>query len=53
MLLKIIRNIEKEKGTVTLLYSGDDPECNCAVVLRDKLSGYRIVSRTVGRIHGG
>lgn len=52
-LIKIIRDIEKEKGTVTLLYSTGDPEHNCAVVLGDKLSGYGVVKGSVGRIHGG
>lgn len=52
-LLAIIRNMEKENGTVTLLYSANDPECNGAAVLRDKLNGYGVVNRTVGRIHGG
>lgn len=52
-LIAILRKIEKEKGIVTLLHSARDPECNCAAVLRDKLNGYRIVSRSVGRLHGG
>lgn len=52
-LLRIIRNFEEENGVVTLLYSVGDPECNCAVVLKDKLSEYGVVSRSVGRIHGG
>ena len=52
-LISIIRNFEKENGTVTLLYSKRDPECNCAAVLRDKLNGYRTISRSVGRLHGG
>ena len=52
-LIFIIRKIEKEKGTVTLLYSARDPECNGAAVLRDKLNGYGVVGGAVGRIHGG
>jgi uncharacterized protein YeaO (DUF488 family) len=52
-LIFIIRKIEKEKGTVTLLYSARDPECNGAAVLRDKLKGYGVVGKAVGRIHGG
>jgi len=52
-LLKIIRDIEKENEVVTLLYSVGEPECNCAIVLRDKLSGYRVIGTSVGRIHGG
>ena len=52
-LISIIRNFEKENGTVTFLYSEPDPECNCAAVLRDKLNGYRTVGRSVGRLHGG
>jgi len=52
-LISIIRNFEKEKGNVTLLYSESDPECNCAAVLRDNLNGYRTIGRSVGRLHGG
>jgi len=52
-LLTIIRQTEKEEGTVTLLYSTGNPEHNCAVVLGDKLSGYGVVRGSVGRIHGG
>ncbi len=52
-LISIIRNFEKENGTVTLLYSEHDPECNCAAVLKDKLDGYRTIGRSVGRLHGG
>ncbi len=52
-LLKIIRDIEKENDVVTLLYSVGDPECNCAEVLKDKLSGYEVIRGSVGRIHGG
>jgi uncharacterized protein YeaO (DUF488 family) len=52
-LIAIIRKIEKENGMVTLLHSAHDPECNCARVLRDKLKGYGVVGRAVGRIHGG
>lgn len=51
-LLTIIRNLEKENGTVTLLYLAKDLEHNVAVVLRDKLGGYGVVKRTVGRVHG-
>ena len=52
-LISIILNFEKEKGTVTLLYSEHDPECNGAVVLKDKLEGYRTIGKSVGRLHGG
>jgi len=52
-LIKIIRDIENEKGTVTLLYSIGDSEHNCAVVLRDKLSGYGVIRGSIGRVHGG
>lgn len=31
-LIKIIKDVEKEKGTVTLLYAADDPEQNAAAV---------------------
>lgn len=52
-LLTIIRKMEKENGTVMLMYSAGDSECNGAAVLKDKLSGYGILKKTVGRIHGG
>ncbi len=52
-LIMIIRKIEKEKGMVTLLHSARDHECNCAAVLRDKLNGYKVINRSIGRIHGG
>ena len=52
-LIAIVRKIEKENGTVILLYSASDPECNGAAVLRDKLNGYGVVGKAVGRIHGG
>ena len=52
-LIALIRKMEKEKGTVTLLYSSPDPEHNGAIVLKDKLSGYGVVRGSVGRIHGG
>lgn len=52
-LITIIKKIEKENGKVTLLYSARDPEHNCATVLRDKLNGYKTVSRSVGRLYGG
>lgn len=42
-LIKIIRDNEKEKGTVTLLYSDEDPEHNAAAILMDKLKGYKII----------
>lgn len=35
--LSKIKDLEKEKGTVTLIYSAKDEEYNDAVVLRDKL----------------
>lgn len=40
-LIKIIRDKEKERGTITFLYSTDNHEHNAAAVLRDKLSGYK------------
>lgn len=52
-LLTLIRKMEKENGTVTLLYSTSDPDHNGAAVLRDKLSGYRVVREGVDRTHGG
>lgn len=40
-LIKIIRDKEKERGTVTILYSSENHEHNAAAVLRDKLKGYK------------
>ena len=45
-LIKIIRDTEKEKGTVTILYSTNDPDQNAAAVLRDKLSGYKTIGQS-------
>ena len=45
-LIKIIRNTEKEKLTVTFLYSAQDSEHNAAAVLRDKLSGYKTIGQS-------
>lgn len=45
-LIQIIRDNEKEKGTVTFLYSTSDPEHNAAAVLRDKLNGYRTIGQS-------
>ncbi len=45
-LIKIIRDTEKEKCTVTILYSAHDPEQNAAAVLRDKLSGYKTIGQS-------
>ncbi len=50
-LLKIIKDLENEKGTVTLLYCMDDKN-NCAAILKEKLEGYRVIGKSVGRIHG-
>ncbi|MGB9980356.1 DUF488 domain-containing protein [Methanobacterium sp.] len=52
-IIMIIKKIAKENGRVTLLYSSHNLECNCAVVLRDKLNGYKTIGRSVGRLHGG
>lgn len=49
----IIRNLEKENGTITLLYCSGDPVNNCAAVLKEKLQGYHVIRGSVGRIHGG
>ena len=38
-LVRQIREIEKDRGKVTLLYGADDPEHNQAVVLRQVLKG--------------
>jgi len=45
-LIKIIRDTEKEKGTITFLYSTNNREHNAAAVLRDKLSGYKTLGVT-------
>lgn len=45
-LIKIIRDTEKEKGTVTILYSTQDQDHNAAVVLRDKLKGYKTIGQS-------
>lgn len=45
-LIKIIRDTEKEKGTITILYSAQDPEQNAAAVLMDKLSGYKTIGQS-------
>ncbi len=45
-LIKIIRDTEKEKGTITILYSARDPEYNAAAVLRDKLKGYKTIGQS-------
>ena len=50
---KIIRDMENENGTVTLLYCSPDEEQNCAAVLKEKLEGYRVIGRSVGRTNGG
>jgi uncharacterized protein YeaO (DUF488 family) len=50
---KIIRDMEDENGTFTLLYCSPDDENNCAAILKEKLEGYRIIREYVGRIHGG
>jgi uncharacterized protein YeaO (DUF488 family) len=52
-LQSIIRNLEKENGTITLLYCSGDPVNNCAAVLKEKLQGYHVIRGSVGRIHGG
>ena len=51
-LISIIRDAEKKNGTVTLLYASEDEERNIAVVLRDKLMAYKVISNSVTRIHG-
>jgi uncharacterized protein YeaO (DUF488 family) len=40
-LIKIIRDTDKEKGTITFLYSTTNHEHNAAAVLKDKLRGYK------------
>ena len=51
-LITLIKDIEKKKGTVTLLYTAKDEKYNNAVVLRSKLQGYKTISTTISRIHG-
>lgn len=45
-LIKIIRDIEKEKGTITILYSTNNHKYNAAAVLREKLQGYKTIGVT-------
>lgn len=45
-LIKIIRDMEKENGTITLLYAGRDPKHNAAAVLKDKLKGYKTLGQS-------
>lgn len=51
-LLKYIRNIERKNGTVTLIYGAKDEKHNNAVVLRDKLQGYKTLAGPADRTHG-
>jgi uncharacterized protein YeaO (DUF488 family) len=52
MLISIIRDMEKEKGTITLVYTAENDDQNGAVVLREKLQGYKTVYTPISRIHG-
>ena len=40
-ILTMIKKLEKENDTITLIYSAKDQEHNNAVVLKDKLQGYK------------
>lgn len=51
-LISIIKKLEKEKGTVTLVYGSRNDDQNSAVVLRDKIMGYGTVYTHISRIHG-
>lgn len=51
-LVKIIRDLENEKGIITLLYCSFDENNNCATILKEKLEGYGVISKSIGRIHG-
>jgi len=42
-LIKIVRDFEQKQGIVTFLHCAKHPDHNAAAILRDKLSGYRII----------
>jgi len=52
-LISLVRNLEKEHDTITLVYSAENDNKNSAVLLRDKLEGYRTIHTHIDRIHGG
>ncbi len=51
-LIKLIKDIEKKNGTITLVYAAKDEKHNNAVVLSAKLRGYKTITTSIGRIHG-
>ena len=51
-IINIIRNIEKEKETITLLHCSNDNDKNCATILKEKIDGYKTIKSNVSRIHG-
>ncbi len=51
-LINLIRNAERKNGTVTLIYAAKDDQHNNAVILRDKLQGYKTISTQINRTHG-
>ena len=51
-ILSMIKKLEKENDTITIVYGAKDQEHNNAVVLKDKLQGYKTVKVTINRTHG-
>ncbi len=51
-LIKLINDIEKKNGTITLLYATKDEKRNNAVILRNKLQGFKTIHTNVSRTHG-
>ena len=51
-LITLIKDIEKKKGTVTLLYTAKDEKYNNAEILRNKLQGFNTIYTTISRTHG-
>jgi len=51
-MLKYIKDLERERGTLTLVYSAKDEEHNNALVLKDKLQGYKTIKKNINRTHG-
>jgi uncharacterized protein YeaO (DUF488 family) len=51
-LMEHIKNLEKEKGTLTLIYAAKDEEHNNALVLKDKLRGFKTINHRVSRTQG-
>jgi uncharacterized protein YeaO (DUF488 family) len=51
-LIKHIKNLEKEKNTLTLIYAAKDEKHNNALVLKDKLGGVKSINHRISRKHG-